>query len=64
MLVSAPLAALARGEPVHAVVGLGRAGRGGRRAMLLTVSGRAPRRDGGLGRGGRGLGGGDARAGG
>ena len=39
------------------------AGRRGRRHDLAGRHGRAPRRDGGLGRGGRGLGGGDARAG-
>ena len=62
MLVSAPLAALARGDPVQAAgmllalaIAVGRHDLAGRR-------GRAPRRDGGLGRGGRGLGGGDARA--
>ena len=59
----APLAALVRGEPGHAVGGA----RGARlaavaAALLLAVARRAPGRDARLGGGRRGLGGGDARS--
>ena len=61
-LAGAPLAALARGEPFHAVVGLVALAASVGATLLIVHHIRAPRRHGGLGGSGRRLGGDDAGA--